>query len=164
MKGGQPPESVNEFKLDTNLRQVRPRQRAVYRGVMSLVLQNGALDFHKRGRITSQLLADKKNPVDDHHVFPRAYLDEREVPPSLRDCILNRTFIDRSTNQRLSRRSPSDYFGEIRAKQGEHETDIMLRSHLLPEGPNSPLLEDDFEALLDRREHDLKGLINSKTS
>ena len=131
---------------------------------MSLVLQNGALDFHKRGKITSQLLADKKNPVDDHHVFPRAYLDERDVPPSLRDCILNRTFIDRSTNQRLSRRSPSDYFGEIRAKQGENETDLMLRSHLLPEGSDSPLLEDNFEALLDWREHALKELINSKTS
>jgi len=164
MKGGQPPESVAEFKFDTNLRQVRPRQRAVYRGVMALVLQNGALDFHKRGKITSQLLADKKNPVDDHHVFPRAYLDERNVSPSLRDCILNRTFIDRSTNHRLSRRSPSDYFGEIRSKQGENETDVMLKSHLLPDGPNSPLLEDNFEGLLAWREKALKALINSKTA
>ena len=91
-------------------------------------------------------------------------LDERNVSPSLRDCILNRTFIDRSTNHRLSRRSPSDYFGEIRSKQGENETDVMLKSHLLPDGSNSPLLEDNFEGLLAWRENALKALINSKTA
>src|SRR5262249_28270688 len=113
MKGGEPPESVTQFKFEISLRQVRPRQRAVYRGVMALILQNGALDFHKRGKITAQLLADKKNPVDDHHIFPRAHLDEKGVSTSLRDCILNRTFIDRVTNRRLSKRAPSDYFREI---------------------------------------------------
>lgn len=163
MKGGEPPESVSEFKFEINLRQVKPRQRAVYRGVMALILQNGALDFHKRGKITSQLLADKKNPVDDHHIFPRAYLDGKDVSASLRDCILNRTFIDRITNRRLSKRAPSDYFGEIRAKQGVTETDETLKSHVLPQGVQSPLLNDDFEKFLDRREQELNDLIRRKT-
>jgi hypothetical protein len=140
MKGGEPPESVSEFKFEMNLRQVKPRQRAVYRGVMALILQNGALDFHKRGKITAQLLADKKNPVDDHHIFPRAYLDNKGLSVSLRDCILNRTFIDCITNRRLSKRAPSDYFSEIRAKQGGSETDEMLKSHVLPHGAHSPCL------------------------
>ena len=163
MKGGESPESVSEFKFETNLRQVKPRQRAVYRGVMALILQNGALDFHKRGKITAQLLADKKNPVDDHHIFPRAYLDTKGKPASLRDCILNRTFIDRATNRRLSKRAPSDYFGEIRAKQGEHETDETFNSHVLPQGASSPLLNDDFERFLVWREQALNDLICSKT-
>jgi hypothetical protein len=163
MTGGAAPDSINEFKFDLNLRQIRPRQRAVYRGIMASVLQNGALDFHKRGKITAQLLADKKNPVDDHHIFPRAYLDKKEKPAALRDCILNRTFIDRTTNRRLSKREPSDYFGEIRAKQGIKETDELFRSHLLPEGTNSPLLNDDFERFLDWREGALKDLILHRT-
>ena len=164
MKRGEPPESVVEFKFETNLRQVKPRQRAVYRGVMALVLQNGALDFHKRGKITSQLLGDKKNPVDDHHIFPRAYLDDKGAPSSLRDCILNRTFIDRVTNRRLSKRAPSDYFGEIRTKHGSREIDDTFKSHILPQGAHSPLLDDNFEEFLNWREQALNDLINLRTS
>jgi hypothetical protein len=163
MKGGDSPESVNEFEFETNLRQVKPRQRAVYRGVMALILQDGALDFHKRGKITAQLLADKKNPVDDHHIFPRVHLDNKGVPASLRDCILNRTFIDRVTNRRLGKHAPSDYFSEIRTKQGGSETDEMLKSHVLPQGAHSPLLDDDFEKFLDWREQALTDLIRRKT-
>jgi hypothetical protein len=163
MRGGQPPDSVSEFKFDLNLRQVTPRQRAVYRGIMALVLQNGALDFHKRGKITAQLLADKKNPIDDHHIFPRAFLDKQGTPAALRDCILNRTFIDWETNRLLSKRVPSDYFSEIRTKQGGSETDELLRSHLLPEGVHSPLLKGDFEKFLDWREQTLKDAIRRRT-
>ena len=163
MKGGESPESVSEFSFDINLRQVRPRQRAVYRGVMALVIQNGALDFHKRGRINSLLLADKKNPVDDHHIFPRAYLDRLGMSASLRDCILNRTFIDRITNRRLSKRAPSDYFAEIRAKHGDLESDRLFASHVLPLGSQSPLLNDDFDGFIAKREQALKQLIEART-
>ncbi len=165
MNGGQESESVTSFSIESlKLRNVRPKQRAVYRGTMALILQNGALDFHNRGPITSQLIADKKNPVDDHHIFPRAYLNKRDVSASLRDCILNRTYIDRATNHRLSKRAPSDYFGEIRRKQGEQQTDELFRTHLLPLGNDSSLLVDDFEGFLANREKLLMGLIHKKTA
>ena len=165
MGGGSEPESVGSLDIASlKLRSTRPKQRAVYRGVMSLILQNGALDFHKRGPITSQLIADKKNPVDDHHIFPRAFLNEQSVSAALRDCILNRTYIDRATNQRLSRRAPSDYFGEIRRKHGTKETDELFGTHLLPIGNDSPLLRDEFEEFLVAREKLLMQLIEEKTS
>lgn len=161
MGGGEEPESVVDFTVDSlKLREVRPKQRAVYRGTMCLILQNAALDFHKRGKITAQLFGDKKNPVDDHHVFPRAYLNKHDCPPKLRDCILNRTYIDRTTNRRLSKRAPSDYFDEIRKKQGVKETSELFSSHLLPE---EPLLRDDFEGFLKAREEELIHLITRKT-
>jgi hypothetical protein len=161
MRGGASPESVDEFSLvGLKLRDVRPNQRAVYRGTMSLILQNNALDFHKRGKITAQLVGDKKNPVDDHHVFPRAFLNKMNVPAKLRDCILNRTYIDRKTNQRLSKRAPSDYFREIHQKHGKTETAELLLSHLLSE---VPLFADDFEEFLKQREDGLLRLIASKT-
>lgn len=161
MRGGEQPESVREFSTSgLRLREIRPKQRAVYRGSMALILQNGALDFHKRGKITAQLVGDKKNPVDDHHVFPRAFLNKQGEPAKLRDSILNRTYIDRKTNQRLSKRTPSDYFDEIRKKQGVPETDALLRSHLLPP---TPLLSDDFDEFLQERESQLMRLVASKT-
>ncbi|MCG3204963.1 MAG: hypothetical protein KCHDKBKB_01680 [Elusimicrobia bacterium] len=164
MSGGQAPESVRDFKADWNLRQTTPRQRAVYRGVMALILQNGALDFHKRGRITPQLISDKRNPVDDHHIFPQAYLNERNISSALRDSILNRTYIDRTTNQRLSKRAPSDYFTEIAKEHGQEETDALLKTHLLPASVDSPLLKDDFEGFLTFRENAIQKVINRVTS
>jgi len=166
MQGGQQePESVSSFALESlRLRNTRPKQRAVYRGTMALILQNGALDFHKRGPITTQLISDKKNPVDDHHIFPRAFLNKQNVAPAIRDCILNRTYIDRTTNRRLSKRAPSDYFSEIRQKHGASETDKLFSSHLLPDGSDSPLLSDKFEEFLMYREKLLMSLIQEKTT
>jgi hypothetical protein len=164
LSGGDAPESVKDFNLAVDLKQVKPRQRAVYRGAMALVLQHGALDFHKRGKITSQLLADKKNPVDDHHIFPRAYCDATGIPSGLRDCILNRTFIDSTTNRRLSKRSPSDYFGEIRAEHGERDADALFHSHLIPPGADSPVLRDDFQGLASMREKAFVELIKQRTT
>jgi len=163
MAGGEPPESVRDFRPDINLRQVTPRQRAVYRGIMALILQHGAMDFYQRGKITTQLLSDSKNPVDDHHVFPRAFLDSQGVQVALRDCILNRTFIDRETNQRLGKRAPSDYLTELRFEHGEKKIDELLRSHQLPAEDGSPLLSDDFDGFLNRREMILKERIAHHT-
>ena len=132
MGGGPTPESVNEFSTKgLRLREVRPKQRAIYRGVMSLILQNGALDFHKRGKITSQLVFDKKNPVDDHHVFPRAYLNAGGVSAKLRDCILNRTYIDRKTNQRLSKRKRRMSLSYKESLQRSEKSELRLIRKLL---------------------------------
>jgi hypothetical protein len=164
MAGGEPTESVAQFDLSVlNLRNVTPKQRAVYRGAMGLILQHGALDFHKRGKITAQLMADKKNPVDDHHIFPQAFLNERGIATGLRDCIINRTYIDRTTNRQLSRRAPSDYFAEIRKEHGEKEADTLLESHLMPSGPASPLLKDDFNGFVGKREAALLATIKAAT-
>jgi hypothetical protein len=108
------------------------------------------------------MIAEKKNPVDDHHIFPQAFLNERNVSPTLRDCISNRSFIDRMTNRRLKRREPSDYFTEIRQEHGEKETDDLWQSHLMPTGKNSPLLSDDFEEFLKQREQAILAYISDK--
>lgn len=164
ISGGQAPDSVAAFNVDAiQLRNVGPRQRAIYRGIMALVLQNGALDFYKRGKITSALIGDKQNPVDDHHIFSQAFLNGKNTAAGLRDCILNRTFIDRNTNQQLKARVPSDYFGELRKEHGIKKTDELWCSHLLPAGNPSPLLTDDFEAFLEKREQLLMSAICQKT-
>jgi len=152
--GGEEPESVGEFAFHSGtLRNTTPRQRAVYRAVMSLILRRGARDFHKRGSITYSMLIDPANPVDDHHIFPVGYLSPQGVPGTVRDSILNRTLIDRVTNIRIGKRPPSDYLTEIRAAWGsDTEFRALLDSHLLPAGENSPLLTDKFQEFLGWRE------------
>ena len=152
--GANPPESVSSLRFDPRaLRDVTPRQRAIYRGVICLILGRGARDFHTQAVITGKLMAEEG--IDDHHVFPAAYLERKGVAAARqRDCVLNRTLIDRTTNQMISDRAPSDYLAEIRNTPG-FPFDAVLKSHTLPVGEVSPLLRDDYEAFVAWRQQNL---------
>ena len=154
LSGGDPPESVASFSFDPRaLRDVTPRQRAIYRGAICLILSGSARDFHTQAVITGKLIAEEG--IDDHHVFPAAYLERRDVSPARRrDCVLNRTLIDRTTNQMISDRAPSDYLAEIRGTPG-FPFEKVLDSHALPAGADSPLLCDDYDAFLGVRQERL---------
>jgi len=68
-----------------------------------------------------------------------------------RDCVLNRTLIDRTTNQMISNRAPSDYMKEIRATKG-FPFDSVLNSHFLPTGDDSSFWTDDYESFMSWRQ------------
>lgn len=162
LAGGPEPDAVASFRFDPRaLRDVTPRQRAIYRGAICLLLGSGARDFHTQAVITGKLLDEEG--IDDHHVFPAAYLEREGIGPArLRDCVLNRTLIDRTTNQIINDRAPSDYLAEIRATPG-FPFAAVLASHGLPAGPTSPLLRDDFDAFLDERQQYLWTMIQQVT-
>lgn len=163
--GGNKPEAVQQFtSSDIDLQKISPRQRAAYRAILALVLNNGAMDFYKRGKITSSLIYDKSNPVDDHHIFPQAFLKEKKVDADLRDCILNRTYIDRLTNRSLKKRAPSDYFSSLRRDHGINEAKQLMESHFIPSGDDSPIFRDDFDSFIALRDEALRKRIESVTS
>lgn len=112
-------------------------------------------------RLTGDLIIEHN--VDDHHIFPADYLNKRGVLARLRDCVLNRTLIDRTTIIRISNRAPSQYMKEIQLALGPAKFDELLRSHLLPVGPDSPFWQDDFEAFLEARQEALWREIKSAT-
>lgn len=147
LEGGDPPETVTAFRFDPRaLRDVTPRQRSIYRGVICLILGGDTRDFHTQAVITGKLMADEG--IDDHHVFPAAYLEQCGVVSARqRDCVLNRTLIDRTTNQMISDRAPSDYLSEIRSTPG-FPFKSVLASHFLPSDTQMPLLSDDYEVFL----------------
>ena len=164
--GGKLPESVASIRFDPKaLPDVTPRQRAIYRGVICLVLGSGtgARDFHTQGVITGKLMAEQG--IDDHHVFPADFLEKKKgiKLARLRDCVLNRTLIDRTTNQIISNRAPSDYLAEIKATAG-FPFEAVLRSHLLPVGESSPFWTDDYDAFLGFRQQELWREIKRVTS
>jgi len=104
----------------------------------------GARDFHTQAVITGKLMTTEG--IDDHHIFPAAFLERGGVAPArLRDCVLNRTLIDRTTNQVISDRAPSDYLAEIRSTPGFPFVAVVA-SHSLPTESASPLLRDDYDA------------------
>ena len=112
-EGGPLPEAVTSFRFDPKaLRDVTPRQRAIYRGTICLILGGGARDFHTQAVITSKLMADQG--IDDHHVFPAAWLEKRGQKPtvdgeaSFRPLMLA-TALEESETQGLN---PADYVAE----------------------------------------------------
>jgi len=153
LKGGPVPETIKSFNFDSQvLREVTPKQRALYRGTMCLVLGSGsgARDFHS-GKLITRTLIETEH-IDDHHIFPDNYLKTilGIARRSERDCILNRTLIDRTTNQVIQDRSPSDYLSEIGDEDG-NELNSILESHLLPSNKDSSLFKNDFQKFLDYR-------------
>jgi hypothetical protein len=149
-QGGQAPESVRALRFDPKaLRDVTPRQRSIYRGTICMILGagTGARDFHTQAVITGNLINEQG--IDDHHVFPDDFLLKKKgvTLPRARDCVLNRTLIDRTTNQTISNRAPSDYMAEIRKTPG-FPFDAVLASQSLPTGDASPLWNNDYDAFL----------------
>jgi hypothetical protein len=71
---------------------------------------------------------------------------------TLRDCVLNRTLIDKKTNIRISKRAPSDYLSEIGTAIGDDKLASLLRSHLLPSASPSSLTRDVFHDFLKERQ------------
>ncbi len=126
LKGTKAPATVRNFAFDPDrLRDVTPKQRSLYCGSICLILQNGPRDFHKLGKVTGDMMIDQR--VDDHHVFPIAFLRGLPAPPSerLSNCVLNRTLIDRQTNIRIGKRAPSDYLAEIKDELGGAKVDTI---------------------------------------
>lgn len=163
LTGGEPPEAVRDFRFDPRmLRDVTPRQRAVYRGVLGLIMREHPRDFHSGALMTSEAMIDQG--IDDHHIFPQAFLALKrpDVSPRLRDCVLNRTLIDRKTNQRISKRDPSEYLAEIENALGPHFP-ALLRSHLLPAEAENPLTAGDFDGFLQWRQDAIWQRIQSVT-
>jgi hypothetical protein len=164
LEGGEPPEAVARFSFDSSvLRITTPRQRALYRGVMTLVLQHGARDFHEDQIITAKILREQE--IDDHHVFPRGWLHEHspDTFEVLGDCVLNRTLIDKRTNIRIGKQAPSAYLGEIEKEVQPSHLALILRSHLLPDAKGGPLWADDFATFLTERQQQLAAAIAEVT-
>jgi len=144
---GPAPEVITDFRFDPRaLRDVTPRQRSIYRGTICLILGHNSKDFHTQSQITGKLMVEQA--IDDHHIFPSAYLTRfGTVSVRIRDCVLNRTLIDRTTNKLISDRAPSDYLTEIRNVPG-FPFAAVLSSHVLPTDSVSALMRDDFEGFL----------------
>ena len=127
IEGGEEPKSVKNFRFDMNgLRAVSEQRNAVYRALISLIVRNGALDFHTFSKITTIDLQEAG--IEDHHVFPYQFLtDIKFKGEAAKNSVLNKTLIDASTNSSIGKRSPSSYLKDIRADK----LGAILNSHLL---------------------------------
>lgn len=142
---GVEPKLFTEPLETPNFAAITPSQRALYRATIALVIRHGATDFHKVQRLTPEVI--RAQAIDDHHIFPKAHLGAG-IPGE--NSVANRTLIDKTTNIRIGKRAPSDYFGEISKELGAGASKLM-DSHLLPPITHTSIVLDDFSAFLEER-------------
>ena len=73
-----------------------------------------ARDWDTGNRLRHHSLGDGTN-LEMHHIFPKAYLKEHNIPSKEINNIGNIAFQTRETNRKLGRRPPHEYMPEVRA-------------------------------------------------
>lgn len=94
-------------------------------------------------------LCSSFNEKEMHHIFPNAYLKTLGINSNKRNLLLNFTFIPAELNNQISSKTPSDYFSAFR--ENNRMFDLILTSHLIPNGEDSAIWSDSFEDFLDQR-------------
>lgn len=146
------PEAVptHEDQIQRDLVEV-VRAGAVYRGVLSLVALRGARDFFSGDTI-------ELHELDDHHIFPTAFLKSMGVSPDRRNTILNRTLISSDTNRRLiGAKRPSAYLKLMETQLGREKVRNILASHFVNDAAIEAMRADDFDSFLTERDRTLRA-------
>ena len=130
------PDFIRNFNLDETDLDVDKQSSAIYRGVINMIVLEGALDF-KTGQ-PPQFNAEK---IQDDHIFPKSVYNDNRIP--------NRTLI--STNAEKSNRKPSEYFKQILNIHGEEVLKKILASHIIPSDALEDLLNENKENFINKR-------------
>ncbi len=138
-----------------SLRDASVTGSAIYRGVLSLVALEGPRDFASNDAI-------EFNKLDDHHIFPKAFL-KKEFGRSGADAntILNRTLISASTNRRIKDKRPSEYIESVIPEKFRTK---ILASHLINTEAEAAMKDDDYDAFIEAREKEIVRRIRELVS
>jgi hypothetical protein len=141
------PEFTQSFDFATIDLDVDKQTSAIYRGVISLIVLAGALDFK-----TGQPPQFGKERIQDDHIFPK----------TLYNCnlVANRMLI--STNAEKGSKPPSEYFDERLKEHGDAKLKQILKSHLIPDDTLDSLLKEDLDGFLERRKEAIVNAMKEK--
>lgn len=157
------PEAVAEFSFaESTILSAKTNRRALYRGTIVAVMQEGARDFHSKQRITAHKMKDHE--IDSHHIFPLNWLKESYKGENSTELIVNRTLIDSETNKSIKDKSPKDYVADM-ASQGElgPDRDDILDSHRISSAARDAMNDNDYDNFVTARVASIVALIESVT-
>ncbi|ROQ97828.1 hypothetical protein EDE04_4339 [Streptomyces sp. 2132.2] len=156
---GDAPEAIDELHINAaTLRTATVRRKALYSGLICLLVKNKAADFHTGQSMTST----RAHEAESHHIFPKAFLTKRQEPESA-ELMLNRSIIDGETNRIISSNAPSVYVEKMKSAYGDQRLHDVLASHAIASQTSSGLLRDDYSRFLDERLEIVIQLIEEAT-
>ena len=144
--------------VESRLVSLKTRNAAAYKGIYALLMQQDCQDWATAQNFNDATFLDLD--VDIHHVFPRKWCDSRGIDPHLRDSIVNKTPLGRSTNIAIGGASPKDYVPKLekRAQIDATRLDGIIASHqIAPE----LLRDEDFAGFFTDRRRRILTLVES---
>lgn len=156
------PEAVESFNLvDADLLLARANRKALFRGVMSLLIRAGAKDFEYAQAISNIQMAS----LDHIRIFPRKFIqgstfEEGELRDP--DLILNRMLVSRDSKRVIRDRHIAEYI-ESEELASQKKLAEVLESHLIEASEGSGLMERKYESFLRARLSLLVDLIEDVT-
>lgn len=103
------------------VRDAATQASSTYRGVFCLLAIAGAKDWRRGENLTLQQL-------EDHHIFPRAYLRRSGMRGRKVNSVANRTLLSDETNRLIRDRAPGDY---VRDKMILPQGTSVLSAHFI---------------------------------
>ncbi|WP_326511751.1 GmrSD restriction endonuclease domain-containing protein [Clostridium intestinale] len=121
---------------------------AIYVALLNFINYNasGLLDWNNCSNIS---FTDK---IDDHHIFPREYLNstlDEESDRNLINSIANRTLIPKITNIKIGKKAPHIYMEELLNINPDFKR--VLENHMIPSDILSGLYENFYDTFIEER-------------
>lgn len=157
------PRTVYEASFQANrLYTLRSRNSAAYKGLSTLVLREGALDFFWKSGVAD--LDQDGVELDIHHIFPQKWCIANNIDRKVYDSILNKTPISYKANRKIGGNAPSKYLQSIQMHEqvrlSDADMDSILASHRIDP---FTLRSDDFESFVSARSEMLLDLVERAT-
>lgn len=157
------PETVKKYAFDpSTLKNITKQNDSIYKGIICLLMRNHAIDFESGKEITTELLSN--NSIDDHHIFPRKYLENIIPDKNLIECVLNKTLLSSVANKRIGKKAPSVYLKLFISENKPDEMVEKLNSHFIAEDSKSAIFKDDFRTFIEERIKMISKSIDNVTS
>lgn len=154
------PRTVSDASFQPErLNRLTSRLSAAYKGINVLVLRENAQDFFWKATIKE--LDAQEIALDIHHIFPRAWCEDNQIPKRLYDTIVNKTPISYKANRMIGRSAPADYLNKLQSHENvqlsDDEMNNILQTHCIPP---IPMRANDFDSFYQQRQQALLTLIS----
>lgn len=166
------PEVVSDFRdklllSNFSLKKVRNKGSSIYKGIFNILFKNKPIDFYQHREISYS-----ETDLEDHHIFPKNFLESKNINNEEVNSILNRTLLLNETNKQISNKSPGKYIKEmingwqqrgLSMEAAEEKVKNIFKSHFIneeifeilketTEDLESDKIKENFEKFIQKRE------------
>ncbi len=153
------PNTVNDCSFNTKrLLGLQTRNSAAYKGIMTLILENGARDWISDSKMDFESYIGESSDI--HHIFPQDYCEKQGYDKNKWNSIINKTPLYASTNRYIGGVAPSKYIEKIKKRIESNEVVERMETHLLDYGA---LSSDNFDEFIATRTTKLLDAIEKAT-
>ena len=153
-------EAVRSFSFASEDMREATKASGVYKGVISLIIAEGARDFSGSRRPLNFSGAE----LEDHHIYPQQFLRNIDIKGYLANGLLNRTPIYADTNRAISSISPEVYFCDEKIIGSSGIEQAVLDAHAIcKEIAIRPFNRECFDAFCNDRQKRIVVMIEKVT-